>query len=252
MLYELYFVNEYNQQQSVDIGDKIKINGVYITITKEFIEDNIHLFRFHPIEHDEPKATMVEPKSKPIFTTYDGVDLYDNDTTVYGCMNGEHPDSYIGEHKCCYRIREGLNTNYYYWFSSPQARDEWIHKRFNSVKFKHCNYVECVQAFPSSNFDVNECYSVDYLINSKIIKEDDPIISDDYKFKKISEQDFKDYVVDKFKNVYGKLLNWSSYDFFKDNDNHLNFNVFIKGLNRDIIAFDAYKNKWVDVEIIEP
>ncbi|MFW6247216.1 MAG: hypothetical protein ACOC22_03545 [bacterium] len=246
MQYKMYILNEYNQEQSIDVGDKIKINDVNITITKEFVNYNIHLFRFYPIEEE------TKPKQEPIFTTYDGVDIYDDDTTVYGCSNGKNSNSYIGEFKCCYRIREGLNTNYYYWFFSPQVRDEWIHNRFISVKFHHCDYVKCVEALPFSNFHENECYSVDYLIDSKIFKKDDQIISDDYKFKKISEQDFKDYVVDKFKNVYGKLLNWSSYDFFKDNDNHLNFNVFIKGLNRDIIAFDAYKNKWVDIKINEP
>lgn len=94
----------YYYQQEVKIGDKVELNGHIVTVTEQLVKDLPDKFKV---------------KDKPLFTTEDGVDIYEGDE-YYWLTNLD---------QIVYNTASiGSGTNGFKCFSTYEAAEEYIAK----------------------------------------------------------------------------------------------------------------------------
>lgn len=257
---EFYFIE---LQKKVNIGDVININGTNTPITQELIDLNPDKFKIVENEksntfsidlnfvdntavldyvNDWIKQHNIQKNKNSLFKTFDCVDIYDRNRTVYGVFIDDHND--LVELK----VWKGPNTEKYHWFSTPEARKFWIDNAKSQTKFKDCEYVQYIHHSDTLLEDdeilvKGNCYSVQYLFNNFIVKEDDPIDNgNDFKFKIITVDDYYEWLSDNFLNLY-KNITWDiiTYNY---NDKRLYIQNTNYSSNDKVEVYNANNDEW--------
>ncbi|MDA3779994.1 MAG: hypothetical protein PF487_07230, partial [Bacteroidales bacterium] len=79
---------------------------------------------------------FTKQRKTPIFKTFDGVDIYDNETPIYGCSNGSHGDfNKIGDNLYTLKYQKDVNTTDFNWFSSEYDRQRWIIENSEYIQY---------------------------------------------------------------------------------------------------------------------
>lgn len=214
-----YTTKYYLKEDEINIGDKIFINGVKTTFTKELFNDNPTLFKTVKSKNDE---------SKPLFITDDGVEINNKKTLLYPVLKKDNAFP-LKQPTSLSLIEQPLETDLYYWFSSEKAREKYIKENtydvilgINENKFNFNDYV----------YYVDEWYCVDqYKVSTNHFNTLEKKFKNTKVFKnkkdteKKAELDFKEY--------YDEIIG----DFIENNVKIVDEEI----INYNLIKYLAYK-----------
>jgi len=116
----------YLKKKEVKIGELVEINGVKLCLTEDIIKNNLDLFIVEENKKEVFKyVEIIKIEDKLLFTTFDGVKIFDKDTILYSCPNLKNDIYKITQCNASGRIN---HPNVIKWnhFSTAEARDKWV------------------------------------------------------------------------------------------------------------------------------
>jgi hypothetical protein len=259
---EYFFIES---QKKIKIGDVININGTNTPVTRRLITLNPDMFRVVNNTKKEDKthlggssinfssslAFATTPNGlfkklnisnwdltnitdlsdigkKTIFTTFDGVQIYDEDQILYG-VPINHPILNIGDVDLYINKPVNFakdNNIFWNWFSSKYDRQRWIIENSKYIKYVG-HLVDNTILFSGRCFYKDNIS--DYLEFS----------NNYWDFKPIKEEEYVGYLIKEFKKKYPDNV-LGSFSFDSDN-----LNLYFKYKNNiSIKIYDVLNDKW--------